>query len=111
MTSAIDSPRADTHLDSSLLSALDLYLFNQGRHYRAYNKLGAHLDAVNTPGACFSVWAPNARAVSVIGSFNHWDDRAHPLKPRGNSGIWEASVPEAKKGDSYKFRIWSQYEG
>ena len=110
MTSAIDSPRADKHLDSSVLSAQDLYLFNQGRHYRAYNKLGAHLDPSDALGTRFSVWAPNARAVSVIGTFNQWDERAHPLTPRANSGIWEGAVPDAKKGDLYKFRIWSQYQ-
>jgi 1,4-alpha-glucan branching enzyme len=109
MTNTIDNPMRDAL--SGLLGAQDLYLFNQGRHYRAYNKLGAHLNPGDAPGACFSVWAPNARAVSVIGSFNQWDDRAHPLAPRGNSGIWEGSVPDAKKGDSYKFRIWSQYQG
>ena len=60
MTSAIDTvdnPRPGTGSDASLLGAQDLYLFNQGRHYRAYNKLGAHLDSVDAPGACFSVWA------------------------------------------------------
>jgi len=95
-----------------VLSEQDLYLFNEGRHYRAYNKLGAHLmDAGDERGTCFSVWAPNARAVSVIGTFNRWDDRAHLLKPHGNSGIWEGFVPGAKKGDLYKFRIWSQQNG
>ena len=105
MTSVIDSPRAGTHLDRSFLSEQDLYLFNQGRHYRAYNKLGAHLDQGDALGTRFSVWAPNARAVSVIGTFNQWDERAHPLTPRASSGIWEGAVPDAKKGDLYKFRI------
>ena len=95
--------------DVSLLSPQDLFLFNEGRHFRSYNKLGAHLmEAGGERGTCFSVWAPNAREVSVIGSFNQWDEHAHPLGPRGNSGIWEGFVPEAKKGDLYKFRIRSQ---
>ena len=98
--------------DVSLLSPQDLFLFNEGRHYRSYNKLGAHLmEAGGERGTCFSVWAPNAREISVIGSFNQWDEHAHPLQPRGNSGIWEGFSPEAKKGDLYKFRIRSQQNG
>ncbi|MGH9880915.1 MAG: 1,4-alpha-glucan branching protein GlgB, partial [Pyrinomonadaceae bacterium] len=92
----------------SLLTSEDLYLFNEGRHYRAYDKLGAHLiEAGDERGTCFSVWAPNAREVSVIGNFNQWDERANRLEPRGNSGIWEGFAQEAKKGDLYKFRIRS----
>ena len=92
----------------SMLTAEDLYLLNEGRHYRSYDKLGAHLME---GGAYFSVWAPNAREVSVIGNFNQWDDRANCLEPRGNSGIWEGFALGAKKGDLYKFRIHSRHNG
>jgi len=96
----------------SLLSAEDLHLFNEGRHYRAYNKLGAHLtSAGEEAGACFSVWAPNAWSVSVMGSFNRWDPEANVLQARGNSGIWESFVPKVKKGDLYKFHIRSRHHG
>lgn len=102
-------PISSTRSDVSLLSAEDLYLFNEGRHCRAYNNLGAHLtDAGNERGTCFRLWAPNAREVSAIGSFNRWVEGAHPSKPRGNSGIWEGFVSSAKKGYLYKFRIGSQ---
>lgn len=98
--------------DVSLLSSQDLHLFNEGRHYRAYNKLGAHLiNAGDEQGTCFSVWAPNAREVSVIGSFNRWDPLAHPLYSRGSSGIWEGFLPAVKKGDLYKFHIRSHHHG
>jgi 1,4-alpha-glucan branching enzyme len=107
---AFDGSISNTLSEVSLLSPLDLYLFNEGSHDRAYNKLGAHLtEAGGERGTCFALWAPNAQEVSVIGSFNQWDDRAHPLKSRGNSGIWEGFVPGAKKGDLYKFRIRSRY--
>ena len=109
MTTKIDSLNPSTGPSSSLLTSEDLYLFNEGRHYRSYNKLGAHLrEAGDERGTCFSVWAPNAREVSVIGSFNQWDEHSDRLAPRGNSGIWEGFAPEAKKGDLYKFRIRSQ---
>jgi 1,4-alpha-glucan branching enzyme len=93
-----------------LLSSDDLYLFNQGRHYRLYNKLGAHL--VNTDsgeGVVFAVWAPNARKVSVIGDFNGWDINSHPLEQRGNSGVWEGFIPGVRKGSLYKYHIESNY--
>src|SRR5271157_2926790 len=112
MTKTVDNPRPGSRSDVSLLRPQDLYLFNEGRHYRSYDKLGAHLmEAGGERGTCFSVWAPNAREVSVIGSFNQWDEHAHPLEPRGNSGIWEGFSPEAKKADLYKFRIRSQQNG
>ena len=95
-----------TRSDVSLLSQEDLYLFNEGRHYRVYDKLGAHLTSADgEAGTCFSVWAPNAREVTVIGSFNRWDHQAHPLYPRGSSGIWEGFLRGAGKGNLYKFHI------
>jgi 1,4-alpha-glucan branching enzyme len=98
--------------DFSLLSAQDIYLFNEGRHYRVYNKLGAHLlSAGDEPGVAFSVWAPNAREVSVIGNFNDWNPRTHPLHPRENSGIWEGLIPGVTRGSLYKFHIRSHHQG
>jgi 1,4-alpha-glucan branching enzyme len=95
-----------------LLTEQDLYLFNEGRHYRAYEKLGSHLISIgDTQGACFSVWAPNASEVTVIGSFNGWDPRSHPLRACGSSGIWEGFVPGVTKGSVYKFHIVSQHHG
>lgn len=108
----IDAISPNTRSDVSLLSEQDIYLFNEGRNFRAYNKLGAHLtNAGDEQGACFSVWAPNAREVSVIGSFNRWDPAVHPLFARGNSGIWEGFIPGIKKGDLYKFHIRSHHLG
>ncbi|HSS95633.1 MAG TPA: 1,4-alpha-glucan branching protein GlgB [Terriglobales bacterium] len=95
--------------DVSLLSNQDFYLFNEGSHYRIYDKLGAHLMTVDgQQGTCFGVWAPNAREVSVIGDFNGWDGRKHKLTPRGSSGIWEGFLPGLDKGTLYKFHIVSQ---
>jgi 1,4-alpha-glucan branching enzyme len=101
-----------TRGDVSLLSAEDLHLFNEGTHYRIHEKMGAHLiSADGEAGTAFSVWAPNARQVSIIGSFNHWTPGAHRLTPRGNSGIWEGFIPGVGKGSLYKFRIASQHHG
>ena len=112
MAKTIESSGAGVRGDVSLLSAADLHLFNEGRHYRAYNKLGAHLtDAGDEPGVCFSVWAPNAREVSVIGSFNRWDPQTHQLQARGNSGVWEGFVAGVTKGALYKFHIVSRHNG
>jgi 1,4-alpha-glucan branching enzyme len=98
--------------DVSLLTAEDLYLFNEGSHYRMYEKMGAHLvESQGTPGTVFSVWAPNARNVFVIGSFNGWDHKSHPLQPRGSSGIWEGFIPGVGKGSLYKFHIVSNVHG
>jgi 1,4-alpha-glucan branching enzyme len=96
----------------SLLTDNDLYLFNEGSHYRIYDKMGAHLmTAGGEPGTCFAVWAPNAQSVSVIGSFNQWHPKTHPLRSRGRSGIWEGFVLGANKGALYKFHIESHHHG
>ena len=85
----------------------DIYLFKQGRHYRLYEKLGAHCMTHNgQQGTWFSVWAPNSRSAHVIGTFNDWDPEASPLTARQDgSGIWEGFVPGAEVGQEYKFRL------
>jgi 1,4-alpha-glucan branching enzyme len=103
----------ETYLESpQLLTEQDLYLFNEGSHYRIYDKMGAHLASHNgQAGAIFGVWAPNARSVSVVGGFNGWDPKTHRLHSRGSSGLWEGFVPDAKHGDLYKFHIESHRHG
>jgi 1,4-alpha-glucan branching enzyme len=98
------------HYDTSLLSDDDLYLFNEGSHYKLYEKLGAHPMTVNgTIGTYFAVWAPNARDVYVIGNFNGWDRTRHRLQPRGKSGIWEGFINGIGPGSIYKYYIVSRY--
>ena len=90
----------------SLLSADDLYLFNEGSHYRLYEKLGSHLMKVgNVDGCYFAVWAPNAESASVIGDWNGWNPTAHPLRPKGQSGIWEGFIPQVRRGAIYKYHL------
>jgi len=99
---------AQTSGDLSLLGDHDLHLFNEGRHYRLYEKLGAHaLDG----GVYFAVWAPSARRVSVIGDFADWENGPVPLRARGSSGIWEGYLPQARRGSLYKYQIESHYAG
>src|ERR1700674_4005748 len=110
--SATPVPTAPARSDVSLLTDQDLYLFNEGSHYRVYDKLGAHIvTSGGEPGTVFGVWAPNAREVSVMGSFNDWNPRSHQLQARGSSGIWEGFVPGAGKGALYKFHIVSHQHG
>jgi 1,4-alpha-glucan branching enzyme len=91
------------------LSAQDLYLFNEGNEHRIYEKLGAHLRMMgDVPGVAFAVWAPAASRVSLVGNFNGWDARYHPMRPLGGSGVWELFVPDVRKGELYKFAIWDQ---
>lgn len=90
----------------------DLYLFNEGSHFRLYEKLGAHLMTVDgVQGTHFSVWAPNAEQVYIIGDFNGWDKSSHPLRPRGQSGIWEGFIPGVGQGANYKYHVVSRYRG
>ena len=99
----------DTYAFPFLLTEFDLYLMGEGRHYDAYEKLGAHVKTVDgVTGVHFAVWAPNARRVSVVGDFNHWDGRVNPMRFRGSSGIWELFIPELGEGTIYKFEIVGQ---
>ncbi|MEX1303525.1 MAG: alpha-amylase family glycosyl hydrolase, partial [Desulfotignum sp.] len=94
--------------DISLLSEDDLFLFNEGSHFCLYDKLGAHpMKVGNQDGFYFAVWAPNAKAVFVMGSFNDWHTTQHPLTPRANSGIWEGFIPGIRPGTLYKYHIRS----
>jgi 1,4-alpha-glucan branching enzyme len=84
----------------------DLWLFAEGRHERLYEALGAQVREVNgVRGVSFAVWAPNARGVSVVGDFNRWDGRLHPMRLVGASGIWELFVPDLGPGTLYKYEI------
>ena len=96
----------------SLLTDEDLHLFNEGNHFCLYEKLGAHCMKVDgESGVYFAVWAPNAEKVHVIGDFNGWNRRAHPLNPKQQSGIWEGFLSGVKKGDIYKYYIQSNHHG
>ncbi len=96
----------------SLLSEDDLFLFNEGSHFRLYEKLGAHpMTAQGTEGVYFAVWAPDAEKVFVMGDFNGWNRTHHPLLPKGRSGIWEGFIPGLKQGAIYKYYIRSRYHG
>ena len=98
---------AEEEVDSPFLSDYDIFLFRQGKHYRIYQKMGSHpLVMGGTSGTWFSVWAPNARQVSVIGDFNGWDPSCHLLHERPDqSGIWEGFIAGAQTGMRYKYHI------
>jgi 1,4-alpha-glucan branching enzyme len=93
---------------NSTLGEMDLYLIGEGRHERLWEVLGAHVKREpdgTLLGTSFSVWAPNARAVSLIGDHNYWDKATHPMIPLGSNGIWEIFIPEVAPGTKYKFAI------
>jgi 1,4-alpha-glucan branching enzyme len=101
---------ADAYAYGPCLSDTDLYFLGEGSHLRPFEVLGAHPwvwgdGAHRVEGTRFAVWAPNARRVSVVGSFNAWNGLRHPMRSRGNSGIWELFVPHVGEGDAYKYEI------
>jgi len=97
---------ADPYSFLPFFSEFDLHLFNEGTYHFAYERLGAHLLEVGgIKGVYFSVWAPNARRVSVVGDFNHWDGRVHQMRVLGSSGVWEIFIPQVEEGAKYKFEI------
>jgi 1,4-alpha-glucan branching enzyme len=98
--------------DVTLLTDDDLFLFNQGNHFRLWEKLGSHPITVDgAQGVYFAVWAPDAKRVSVSGDFNGWNRKSHPLGSRGQSGIWEGFIPGLRKGALYKYHVTSRYDG
>jgi 1,4-alpha-glucan branching enzyme len=95
-----------------VLGDLDLYLFGEGRHVRAYEKLGARLMTLDgVDGAHFAVWAPHAVRVSVVGPFNGWDGRVHAMRQLVPNGLWEIFIPGLEKGELYRYEIRSKVLG
>ena len=100
---------ADAYSFLPTLGELDLYLWSEQKHERAYDKLGSHVREVNDiAGVSFAVWAPNARGVSVVGDFNGWDGRLNMMRVLGGSGVWEIFIPDVKPGAAYKYEIRTQ---
>ncbi len=100
----------DAYSFSQVLGEMDIYLFNEGTHYDVYKKLGAHVMMIDeVPGVHFSVWAPTAQRVSVVGDFNNWDGRIHQMRKLLPSGIWEIFLPGVHEGAHYKFEIRSEH--
>jgi 1,4-alpha-glucan branching enzyme len=100
----------DPYSFGQVLTDYDLHLIGEGSHYKKYEKLGAHLiEMGGVTGVHFAVWAPNAGSVSVIGDFNAWDGRRHPMRLLVGSGIWEIFIPGLGEGELYKFEIKSRY--
>ncbi len=96
----------DPYAFPSVLSDLDLHLLGEGRDLQLYRKLGAHPDTIDgVDGVRFAVWAPNAQRVSVVGDFNHWDGRRHPMRLHPGAGIWDLFLPGLKVGALYKYEI------
>lgn len=99
----------DAYRFGQYLGELDCHLLAEGTHMRPYEKLGAHLHVMDgVEGVAFAVWAPSARRVSVVGTFNNWDGRAHQMRNRIDCGIWEIFIPHLRPGDLYKYEIKAQ---
>jgi 1,4-alpha-glucan branching enzyme len=104
-TTTIDDP----YRFQPTVGELDLHLIGEGRHEEMWERLGAHVRVVDgVHGTSFAVWAPSARAVSVVGDFNFWDGRLHPMRSLGASGIWEIFLPGVGRGARYKYEILAQ---
>ena len=92
------------------LGELDLHLVDEGRHEELYERLGAHVREIDgVAGTAFAVWAPNARSVAVVGDFNSWDGRLHPMRSLGSSGIWELFIPGV--GDGHEVQVRDPHAG
>lgn len=96
----------DPYRFPSILGDIDIYLLAEGNHLDMYKKLGAHVNTIDgVKGVSFAVWAPNAKRVSVVGDFNNWDGRIHPMRKHLSCGVWDIFIPELVEGDKYKFEI------
>ena len=99
----------DPYQYGPIMGEIDLHLFSEGQHWQLYEKFGAHLRNLgDAAGVYFSVWAPNAQRVSVVGDFNGWDGRVNPMRKLLGSGVWELFLPGVKEGAHYKFEIRAQ---
>ena len=104
------SERHDPYAFPPLLTDFELHLFAEGTFFKAYETMGAHFRTVQSiAGVHFVVWAPNAARVSVVGDFNEWDGRRHPMTNRGATGLWELFIPELTDGTLYKYEIRSRH--
>jgi 1,4-alpha-glucan branching enzyme len=105
----IDDPYA---IAPTRFTACDRDLLLSGNHYQIFCKLGAHPQVLEgIPGVTFALWAPNADGISVVGNFNHWDGRGHPMKLHRDSGVWEIFIPNLHEGEIYKYEIRTPGEG
>ncbi|ATX82204.1 1,4-alpha-glucan branching enzyme [Mariprofundus ferrinatatus] len=96
----------DVYRFSPILGEMDLHLIGEGNHFEKYKIMGAHVrEHEGVWGVGFSVWAPSADRVSVVGNFNHWDGREHQMRVRGSSGVWELFIPGLREGEVYKFEL------
>lgn len=103
----------DVYAFPSVLGEMDMHYFSEGNHLELYRRFGAHLTELDgVKGVAFSVWAPNARRVSVVGDFNRWDGRVHPMRRHPATGTWDIFIPGVEQGALYKFEIkdlWGNY--
>ncbi len=106
-------PASRVRQDVTRLTDDDIYLFNEGTHFRLYEKLGSHVMTApdGAAGTYFAVWAPDAERVAVMGDWNGWSNDAHPLRPHGGSGIWEGFIEGVGRGAHYKYFVASRYHG
>jgi len=104
--------RHDPYCFPPQLGDLDLHLFGEGRHRHAYRMLGAHPHSADgIDGVLFATWAPAAERISVVGDFNDWDGRCHPMRVRGDGGVWELFIPDLEPGANYKLEIRNRDTG
>ena len=102
----------DPYQFPSHISQQDLYLFSEGNLRQGYRMLGSHAVEIDgVKGVRFAVWAPNAERVSVVGEFNQWDGRMHPMRSHGSSGVWELFLPEIKQHALYRYEIRNRDTG
>ena len=106
----IEHPHDDPYRFLPTLGEIDLHLVGEGRHEQLWNVLGAHVREYDGPmgpvrGTSFAVWAPNAKAIRIVGDFNRWDGVSHPMRSLGSTGVWELYVPDVAEGNRYKFEI------
>lgn len=108
----VETEQFDPYAFGVLLGELDLHLLGEGRHMRLHHCLGAHPMTIDgVAGTRFAVWAPNAMRVSVVGDFNEWDGRVHPMRQRHHQGVWELFLPDVGAGARYKYEIRSRVAG